>query len=165
MCRNKSVNQLADDSDYDDCTNATGANRPQSESTSPDSYAFTIHTVSKLDNLDRVDVCVGGSKVRAIVDTGADCNVVSMVEWERLKSEGVKVARSRKGGTSKVYSYASQRPLIVMGEFWADVSFQSNDDVVSDVKFLVVVQSSEFILFNTLYHGSDNTECLQHYQI
>ena len=150
MCRNKSVNQLADDSDYDDCTNATGTNRPQSETTSPDSYAFTIHTVSKLDNLDRVEVCVGGSKVRAIVDTGADCNVVSMVEWERLKSEGVKVARSRKGGTSKVYSYASQRPLIVIGEFWADVSFQSNDDVVSDVKFLVVEGKAEALLGNVL---------------
>ena len=150
MCRNKSVNQLGNSSsDFVEGSNIEFDGGLPHVSSSPDSHAFTIHTVSKLDNLDRVDVCVGGCSIKAIVDTGADCNVISMVEWKRLKSEGVKVSRSQKGTTSQVFSYASQRPLTVVGEFWTDITFQDHE-TVSSMKFIVVEGNAEALLGNVV---------------
>ena len=141
MCRAKNVNTVS--GVRDDCTSQS---EEGSVTQAPDSYyAFTIHTAPKVDNLERVQVMVGGVNVTAIVDTGADCNVISRVEWERLKQSCVSVVKSEKCDTM-VYSYASKTPLRVIGRFWAAISVASSSGVEYLAKFNVIQETSEPLL-------------------
>jgi hypothetical protein len=80
----------------------------------PDSYAFTIH-VNKL-SLQRAVVQVGGLDIKFILDSGADCNVVDRLTWEKFKLNGGVVSRSEKGGP-KVFSYTGKTTIKVLGKF------------------------------------------------
>ena len=106
--------------------------------------------MSKLDSLERANLNVGGVSLRAIIDTGADCNVISMQEWQKLKQAEVKIIKSERCDNF-VYSYASKTPLKVIGQFWADVDLGSSDsnDGKGDsicVKFKVIEGDSEPVL-------------------
>ena len=141
MCRAKNVNTVS--GVRDDCTSQSEVG---SVTQAPDSYyAFTLHTAPKVDHLERVKVMVGGVNVTAIVDTGADCNVISRVEWERLKQSCVSVVKSEKCDTM-VYSYASKTPLRVIGRFWAAISVASSSGVEYLAKFNVIQETSEPLL-------------------
>lgn len=50
-----------------------------------------------------------------IIDSGATCNLISRLEWERLKKAKV-MCDSRKC-TKKLFAYGSKKPLDVMTEF------------------------------------------------
>ena len=141
MCKTKKVN----------CVAADSVDQSEVDGKSPDSYyAFTIHTVSKLDSLERANLHVGGVSLRAIIDTGADCNVISMQEWQKLKQAEVKIIKSERCDNF-VYSYASKAPLKVIGQFWADVDLGSGDsnggkgDSIC-VQFKVIEGDSEPVL-------------------
>ena len=136
----KSVNVLSDD-----CVD----HRKDGEaSASSDSYyAFTIHTVPRLDSLERVRLDVGGANINAIIDTGANCNVISMAEWNRLKQSGIQIVKSERCTDAPVvYSYASKTPLKVIGQFWASVAIDLAGRVIHNVMFQVVEGESEPLL-------------------
>ena len=79
------------------CVAADSVDQSEVDGKSPDSYyAFTIHTVSKLDSLERANLNVGGVSLRAIIDTGADCNVISMQDWQKFKQAEVKITKSER---------------------------------------------------------------------
>lgn len=65
---------------------------------------------------------VGGIDLDLLVDSGADANLVSNTAWEDLKSKGVAVKHSEKGSSKVLKSYASDKPLTILGTFVADQS-------------------------------------------
>lgn len=100
---------------------------PPTESSDPGNgqrLAFTLRINSC--KLHRSDVSVGGVKVRCIIDSGADCNVIDRKTWEHLKANNVKVRKSSKCDP-KIFSYLAQAPLDVIGQFWANITNESGD--------------------------------------
>ncbi|XP_062585167.1 uncharacterized protein LOC134246834 [Saccostrea cucullata] len=67
-----------------------------------------------------ISVTIGGVQTDMIIDSGATCNLISGLEWERLKSSKVK-CDSRKC-TKKLFAYGSKTPLNVAGSFTAEIS-------------------------------------------
>lgn len=109
-------------------------------------YAFTVHSVNKV-GLQRAVVKVGGIELKVILDSGADCNVIDKPTWEKLKNRGIVVVKSERSGP-KIYSYSSQEPLSVLGQFWADVHTigLNSDVVVKQAKFLVIDSVADALL-------------------
>ena len=143
MCKakTKSLNYVSDDREgsTSSCEDRK-CNQPQDSY-----YAFTIHTAPKVDKLERVNVAVGGVNIEAIIDTGADCNVLCRVDWEKLKQSNISVVKSEKC-ESVVFSYASKTPLRVIGHFWANVTVDENKTEGVLTEFKVIEGRSEPLL-------------------
>ncbi len=82
-------------------------------------HSFAFNLKQKSSVLKRAVVNVGGVEVEAILDTGCDCNIVSLSQWQNLKGQGIKCT-SQKGGPA-VYAYTADSPLPVIGRFQATV--------------------------------------------
>ena len=92
-------------------------------------YAFTV--VDK--NEEKIEVTVGGCKLSMIIDSGASTNIIDKQTLEWLKKNKVKYESAR--SSRKLYAYASQTPLDMIGTFSCEVSAGSNID---SAKFCVI---------------------------
>ena len=92
-------------------------------------YAFTVGG----RNEEKMEVTVGGCKLNMIIDSGASTNIIDKETWEWLKKNKVKCESAR--SSRKLYAYASQTPLDVIGTFSCEVSAGSN---TASAKFCVI---------------------------
>ena len=92
-------------------------------------YAFTVGGT----NEEKIEVTVGGCKLNMIIDSGASTNIIDKETWEWLKKNKVKCESAR--SSRKLYAYASQTPLDVIGTFSCEVSAGSN---TASAKFCVI---------------------------
>ncbi|XP_062713858.1 uncharacterized protein K02A2.6-like [Aedes albopictus] len=65
--------------------------------------------------------CIGGVSCDMLVDSGADCNLVTPEAWNKFKEAGIKVYSSTKGCDRKLKAYGSENLLNVSGSFVADI--------------------------------------------
>ena len=72
-------------------------------------YAFAVDTKKQ----EKILVAVGGCKLNMIVDSGASTNIIDKQTWEWLKKNKFKCRSAR--SDRKLYPYASQTPLAVIG--------------------------------------------------
>ena len=91
-------------------------------------YAFTVGGRNE-----KIEVTVGGCKLNMIIDSGASTNIIDKETWEWLKKNKVKCESAR--SSRKLYAYASQTPLDVIGTFSCEVSAGSN---TASAKFCVI---------------------------
>ena len=84
-------------------------------------------------NEEKIEVIVGGCKLNMIIDSGASTNIIDKETWEWLKKNKVKCESAR--SSRKLYAYASQTPLDVIGTFSCEVSAGSN---TASAKFCVI---------------------------
>lgn len=108
---------------------------------SGDEYLFHI------DGMDKVPVKVGGVEVELIVDSGATVNVLSVTDWEYLKTRHVKVSAQDPASAKKLLSYGSKVPLKVIGSFWAEVV--AGRSTIQD-RFFVVENGKNSLMGNVL---------------
>ncbi|XP_062707374.1 uncharacterized protein LOC134287974 [Aedes albopictus] len=94
-----------------------------------------IRELFHLDNKRRVDAAVGGVKLRFVVDTGADEDVLSAADWKTLKKVGFKAFDVRKGSKKIFRGYGSNHPLTVLGEVDAEISI--GDQACSTTFFVI----------------------------
>ncbi|XP_062570106.1 uncharacterized protein LOC134232175 [Saccostrea cucullata] len=92
-------------------------------------YAFIVNA----EKQSCISVTIGGVQTDMIIDSGATCNLISRLEWERLKNFKMK-CDSRKC-TKKLFAYGSKTPLNVAGSFTAEISVGKTTHVA---EFIVV---------------------------
>ena len=92
-------------------------------------YAFTVGGT----NEEKIEVTVGGCKLNMIIDSGASTNIIDKETGEWLKKNKVKCESAR--SSRKLYAYASQTPLDVIGTLSCEVSAGSN---TASAKFCVI---------------------------
>jgi len=78
------------------------------------SNVFTC-SKKKGSRADKMVIQVGGVGLEVLIDSGAECNVISLDTWKDLVARGVK-ASSRKSDV-KLFPYASSEPLDVHSSF------------------------------------------------
>lgn len=83
-------------------------------------YAFAVGGRKQ----EKIEVTIGGCKLNVIVDSGASTNIIDKQTWEWLKRNKVKCKSVR--SDKKLYAYASQTPLDVIGTFSCEVSTERN---------------------------------------
>ena len=83
-------------------------------------YAFAVGDKRQ----EKLEVIIGGCKLSVIVDSGASTNIIDRQTWEWLKRNKVKCKSER--SDKKLYAYASQTPLDVIGTFSCEVSAGRN---------------------------------------
>ena len=83
-------------------------------------YAFAVGDRKQ----EKIEVTVGGCKLNVIVDSGASTNIIDKQTWEWLKRNKVKCKSTR--SDKKLYAYASQTPLDVIGTFSCEISTGKN---------------------------------------
>ncbi len=91
--------------------------------------AWKIHGNSHTNEY--VTVKIADQKLKMVMDTGASVNIVSEVEWNQLKSAGMKLQPAE----TKVYAYASQEPLPILGQFISKIETQQDS---TQAKVLVI---------------------------
>lgn len=92
-----------------------------------------IREIFHLEGKRSVQATVGGVNIRFIIDTGADEDVLSEMDWRRLKQVGFEAFGIRKGSDKIFHAYGSNKALVILGEV--------------DVKIAIEDQSC----FTTLY--------------
>ena len=92
-------------------------------------YAFAVGG----RNEEKIEITVGGCKLNMIIDSGASTNIIDKQTWEWLKKNKVKCESAR--SDRKLYAYASQNPLDVIGTFSCEVSTGRN---TVSAKFFVI---------------------------
>lgn len=83
-------------------------------------YAFAVGNKKQ----EKIEVTIGGCKLSVVIDSGASTNIIDKQTWEWLKRNKVKCKSAR--SDKKLYVYASQTPLDVIGTFSCEVSAGSN---------------------------------------
>lgn len=95
-------------------------------------YAFHVHNCDKSC---MIEVSVGEIMLYVLVDSGATSNIISEETWESLKAQRIKCVSSAAPSGKKLYSYASDKPLLVKGSFTCEVRAGKG---VTQAKFLVI---------------------------
>ncbi|XP_038049667.1 uncharacterized protein K02A2.6-like [Patiria miniata] len=112
------------------------------DSSSEDEYLFGIHKASS-NKQPRVDVQICGSRINALIDTGASVDVMSQRTFDTLKI----TPPLTKPIHTRVYAYNSDKPLQITGTFEALVTHKEN---ISSATFFVVAGNCDTLLsFNT----------------
>jgi hypothetical protein len=93
---------------------------------------------------DMIAVCIGGVDAEMLVDSGADCNIIDVGLWNRLKANGLKPELAK--SDLKVYPYTSSQPLPIVGCFTTRVVAGSNQ---IDAEFFVIDHKGEALLGNS----------------
>ena len=91
----------------------------QNDDSGPE-YAFAVGDKRQ----EKIEVIIGGCTLSMIVDSGASTNIIDKQTWEWLKRNKVKCKSER--SDKKLYAYASQTPLDVVGTFSCEVSAGKN---------------------------------------
>ncbi|XP_044762211.1 uncharacterized protein K02A2.6-like [Coccinella septempunctata] len=111
-------------------------NKLDSESEDPD-YIF------HLDD-DTTIVCnVGGIMIPMIVDSGSKNNIIDEITWENLKQSGISIRKQVKGTDKQFISYASSKPLTVLGYFEAEIRANNKKE---NAKFYVIKNGKNNLL-------------------
>ena len=92
-------------------------------------YAFTVGDKKQ----EKIEVIIGGCKLSMIIDSGASTNIIDKQTWEWLKRNKVKCKSAR--SDKKLFAYASQTPLDVIGTFSCEVSAGRN---TANAEFCVI---------------------------
>ena len=92
-------------------------------------YAFTVGDKKQ----EKIEVIIGGCKLSMIIDSGASTNIIDKQTWEWLKRNKVKCKSAR--SDKKLFAYASQTPLDVIGTFACEVSAGLN---TANAEFCVI---------------------------
>ncbi|XP_028413782.1 uncharacterized protein K02A2.6-like [Dendronephthya gigantea] len=100
-------------------------------------YAFIVGSTKP----EKVEVSVGGCPLYMIIDSGASVNIVDRQTWEWLKKNRVVCTSTR--SEKKLYTYASQEPLKIIGTFNCKVSVGHR---TSDAEICVISGKGESLL-------------------
>ena len=92
-------------------------------------YAFTVGDKKQ----EKIEVIIGGCKLSMIIDSGASTNIIDKQTWEWLKRNKVKCKSTH--SDKKLFAYASQTPLDVLGTFSCEVSAGRN---TANAEFCVI---------------------------
>ena len=92
-------------------------------------YTFTVGGKKQ----EKIEVIIGGCKLSMIIDSGASTNIIDKQTWEWLKRNKVKCKSAR--SDKKLFAYASQTPLDVIGTFSCEVFAGKN---TTNAKFCVI---------------------------
>lgn len=120
------------------------------ENTVPDStndvqekqyYAFYSGNQSNM-----IDCKIGRVKWEILIDSGADCNLISSRAWAMLKDAKIQVHSSTKGCVRTLRAYGSQNPLSVLGSFVADIEIGQKR---TTAEFFVVDGGQQCLLGDT----------------
>lgn len=65
----------------------------------------------------KYECLLGGVKLKLIIDSGSEVNVLDLKTWETLKENKIEVLKCRKGSNKNLRGYGSQKPLTIIGEF------------------------------------------------
>lgn len=113
----------------------------ETDSESDSEYVFSLQSEKSLTMM----LEIGGIKMKGIVDSGADVNVMDKSKWEYLKSQ--KVTCSSRLTDKELYAYGSDKALSVLGSFPASVS--AGEKAVEE-EFYVVKETGPPLLSKTL---------------
>ena len=83
-------------------------------------YAFTIGDKKR----EKIEVIIGGCKLSMVIDFGASTNIIDKQTWEWLRRNKVNCKSAR--ADKKLFAYAFQTPLDVIGTFSCEVSAGRN---------------------------------------
>lgn len=123
----------------------TANNMSESDTETP-GYAFHIpYTKCKSGKLEHISLKIGQVKTDFIVDTGADCNIMSQNTYEYLKSRKFKVHNSVRGGP-QIIPYMSESPIKPIGQFWTDIETMESGKHLENVKFTVIPGKADSLL-------------------
>ena len=100
-------------------------------------YAFAVGDKKN----EKIEVTIGRCKLNMIIDSGASTNIVDNQTWEWLKRNRVKCKSAR--SSRKLYTYASQVPLVVVGTFSCEVSVGRSS---VNAEFCVILTKGESLL-------------------
>ena len=141
MCRSKlQANAITD------TNNSEVESVKSKELDSKPGFSFcNIATANKV-SLKRTTLSVGGVPISFVIDTGADCNILGKSNWEKLRASNVSVTKQEAGCGPDIYTYSSDTPIKVMGQFWADVQGGSSQKTLKDVRFIVISENAESLL-------------------
>ena len=141
MCRSKlQANAITD------TNNSEVESVKSKELDSKPGFSFcNIATANKV-SLKRTTLSVGGVPISFVIDTGADCNTLGKSNWEKLRASNVSVTKQEAGCGPDIYTYSSDTPIKVMGQFWADVQGGSSQKTLKDVRFIVISENAESLL-------------------
>lgn len=96
---------------------------PETTKSEPESTEAKVYYAFYSGNESNVIPCVvGGVSLEMLIDSGADANLISGEMWQKLKNEKVVVFSSTKGSSRILRAYGSQKPLVILGSFIADIS-------------------------------------------
>ncbi|XP_058823888.1 uncharacterized protein K02A2.6-like [Topomyia yanbarensis] len=104
-------------------------------------YAFYSGNESNM-----VTCVIGGVSHQMLVDSGAEANLITDFDWEKLKSSGIEVISCKKGTDRVLKGYANSIPLTVLGTFKA-VVWVGTRSVVAE--FFVVQGGQRALLGDT----------------
>ena len=74
-------------------------------------------------------------KLKVLPDSGAFTNIVDEHTWQTLKARKIKCVSTAGSQNKQLYSYASEKPLEIMGTFQCDVIAGKNSD---NAEFVVI---------------------------
>ena len=107
--------------------------REESE-TDSDEYVFGVNTGKSA----KIEVNVGGVCVQAVIDSGASCNIIDVDTWSMMKKKHVKCLKmtTEHNKSLKLYTYAANEPLKVLGIFSAKIHITDKPAIEAD--FVVI---------------------------
>ena len=113
------------------------------EVTVEDEFVFTINPEGEPLQSNTINVQVGGVVINdMLIDSGATCNIINEAVWKSLKSQGIRCKSELT--TKKLYSYATNKPLEILGKFQAETQV-ANDKVKAEF-YVIKGNSSRSLL-------------------
>lgn len=89
-----------------------------------DEYSFHVSKSTK--KLDYIKCEVGGVSLNFLVDSGSSCNIITKEVWKKHR---IKYIKKEKVVTQKLFGYASDNPLKVLGKFEAEIKVGKHKDI------------------------------------
>ena len=105
--------------------------------TDDDVYAFSVRD----SQLQKIQVKIGGCQLDVMVDSGATTNIVDQQTWEWLKRQKIECHSTK--SNRKLYTYASDKPLEVIGTFSTKITAGSHS---TEAEFCVIREKGESLL-------------------
>ena len=102
--------------------------------TDSDEYVFGVNTGKSA----KIEVNVGGVCVQAVIDSGASCNIIDADTWNMMKKKHVKCLKmtTEHNKSLKLYTYASNEPLKILGVFTANTCIKDKPSI--EAEFVVI---------------------------
>ena len=109
--RGKKVNQINENSENSDTSGAENSE-----------HVFTVKKSVRYRN--QISVLVGGVQTKMLIDSGSDSNLIGKDTWAAMKKSKIQYTNGKKNlDHSKLYGYASDKPLAILGTFEAKLEF------------------------------------------
>lgn len=133
--RGKKVNQVNKNSDE---------HSEETSGTENSEHVFTVNRTS-VRNRNKIPVLVGGVTTNMLIDSGSVSNMIGKDTWAAMKKSKIQYTNAKKNvdPNSKLYSYASDEPLDILGTFEAKLEYGGK---VLHSEFTVVNANAENLL-------------------